>query len=196
MWRSHLWLRESPSHSHLSAGKMFWMTISIFVLPLAPWRIHVWHLRAACELSRPQYAQLHITAAPAADLAQKLPGSQVDTGADTAVRMVARRGLSSVCGRRDLPLTVQQHGPRAQKSCAASAGQLFSLLIKWRIWHLSRDAPSTVSDCHIPRADVSGCAAWQISPRTGKQILSFPPAKWLLVLFVLKKKRNSWSSAE
>lgn len=104
--------------------------------------------------------------------------------------MVPWRGLSSVCGRRDLPLTVQQHGPRAHESCAANAGQLFSLLIKWRIWHLSQDAPSTVSDCHTPQADVSGCAAWQISPRTGKQIFSFPPAKWLLVLFVLKKKKE------
>lgn len=49
--------------------------------------------------------------------------------------------------------------PEPTKTVLPSAGQLFSLLIKWRTWHLSWDAPSTVSDCHTPQADVSSCVA-------------------------------------
>lgn len=49
----------------------------------------------------------------------------MDKGADTAVRMVAPRGLSRACGRRDLPLTVQQHGPIAHEGCAAKCRAAF-----------------------------------------------------------------------
>lgn len=72
--------------------------------------------------------------------------------------------------------------PEPMKAVLPSARQLFSLLIKWRIWHLSWDTPLTVSDCHTPRADVSGCATRQISPRIGKQILSLPPVKCFCLL--------------
>lgn len=81
-------------------------------------------------------------------------------------------------------------------SCAADAGQLFSLLIKQRIGHLpwgcSLDATIT-----YPQQTFRAAQPHRFPHGLEKQILSFPPAKWLLVFFVLKKKkRNSPSSAE
>lgn len=75
-----------------------------------------------------------------------------------------------------------------QKLCCQVQGSFSPCLSNGEYDTCPRDAPSTVSDCHTPRADVSGCAAWQISPRTGKQILSLPPAKWLCFARFKEKK--------
>lgn len=109
----------------------------------------------------------------AVGLAQELPGSQT------------RQRASPGSCKDSNPWHELGNGAGAEKGCAAAQG---SFSPRFSHWHLSRDAPSAAGDRHTPRADVAGCSAWQISPRTRKTNPFFPLAKWLLILFVLKQE--------
>lgn len=76
------------------------------------------------------------------------------------------------------------------QSCTASAGQIFSLLIKRRIWHQSQDAALTVRDRHAPQADIPGCAVWQISLWTRKTNPFFPPCQVTSCFLCFKEKKE------